>query len=91
MHERLPKDRVVFRVDSPAGMSVALRTGAGVGLLPRIVGEEDPELTHCFGDPELMHPIWIVASKESYATPLVRTFLDFFAQNLERVRQRVPD
>ena len=91
IHERLPKDRVVFRVDSPPGMSVALRTGAGVGLLPRVIGEEDAELVHCFGDQALMHPIWIVASRDSYATPLVRTFLKFFAENFHRVRLRFPD
>ncbi|NKB54484.1 MAG: LysR family transcriptional regulator [Rhizobiaceae bacterium] len=91
MASKMPVDRVVFRVDSPAGMAVALKAGAGVGLLPRVVGEDEAELDFCFGHPSLMHPIWIVASSQSYATPLVRTFLDFFAANFKKVRRVFPD
>lgn len=91
MRSRIPRDRVVFRVDPPAGMAVALRAGAGVGLLPRVIGEDDEALTYCFGHRRLEHPIWLVASQESCATPLVRTFLEFFAANFGRVRRRFPD
>ena len=91
MHARMPKDRIIFRVDSPEGMCVALRTGAGVGLLPRVIGEDDPDLTYCCGHRMLKHPIWIVASQEAYATPLVRTFLDYFAKNFRKVKRAFPD
>lgn len=91
MHERIAKHQVIFQVDSPPGMTVALKTGAGIGLLPRVMGEDDPDLIYCFGDPVLMHPIWIVASQESYATPLVRTFLKFFADNFHKVRRTFPE
>lgn len=87
LRSQLPEDGIAFRVDSTAGMSGALRTGAGVGLLPRVIGDDIAQLCYCFGHERLYTPIWLVVSKEGYATPLLRRFLDFFVENFASVRR----
>ena len=84
----LPESRIVFRVDSPEGMRAVIKTGVGVGVLPWVLGEEDPDLRRCFGLPWMTHPIWLVASRDSFETPLIRAFWDFFFQQIPGIRPR---
>ncbi len=84
---RLPRNRISFRVDTPEGMRAVIKTGAGIGCLPRVLGDEDNELVRCFGEPDLTHPIWLVTSRDAYDTPLTRAFWDFFCENIPRLRK----
>ncbi|MCK0168103.1 LysR family transcriptional regulator [Jannaschia sp. S6380] len=67
----------IVRPDEPAGMVGLLRMGDAIGLLPRGIGDLEPELTFCFTEPDLAVPFWIVAAPESHARPLVREFMRF--------------
>lgn len=88
LHGELPTEKIVFRVDSPEGMRAVIKTGVGVGVLPWVLGEEDFDLRNCFSLPWMIHPIWLVASRDSFETPLIRAFWDFFFLNLSKVRPR---
>lgn len=86
LRNELPEKNIVFRVDSPEGMRAVIKKGVGVGVLPWILGEEDPDLSRCFGLSWMTHPIWMVASRDSFDTPLVRAFWDFFFDQVQNVR-----
>ena len=86
LRSELPETNIVFRVDSPEGMRAVIKTGVGVGVLPWVLGEEDSDLVRCFGLPWMTHPIWMVASRDSIDTPLVRAFWDFFFEQIHNVR-----
>lgn len=88
LRSELPEKNIVFRVDSPEGMRAVIKTGVGVGVLPWVLGEEDPDLSRCFGLSWMTHPIWMVASRDSFDTPLVRAFWDFFFKHISDVRPR---
>ncbi len=87
LRKRLPNDKISFKVDTPEGMQAVIKTGAGIGCLPRILGDEDSSLVRCFGEPELTHPIWLVASQEAYDAPLTRGFWDFFCASIPELRK----
>jgi DNA-binding transcriptional LysR family regulator len=88
LRDELPEKNIVFRVDSPEGMRAVIKTGVGVGVLPWFLGEEDPDLCRCFGLPWMTHPIWMVASRDSFDTPLVRAFWEFFFKQIPDVRPK---
>lgn len=88
LRSKLPDDSIKFRVDSPEGMRAVIKTGVGIGVLPWVLGEEDPDLCRCFGLSWMTHPIWLVASRDAFETPLVRAFWDFLFQQLPEVRPR---
>ena len=84
--KQMPDNPVALQVDTTLGMTSALRSGIGIGALPRVMADENPELIYCFGHARLTHAIWIVASQESYSMPMVRSFLRFFREHFEEVR-----
>ena len=87
LREAVPVEAPGFQVNSVPAMIAALKAGAGVGVLPRGTGEAE-NLRRGPTHPELRHPIWIVASQDAYATPLVRSFLEFFKATFPEVAIR---
>ena len=76
------EDRVALRVNSVTGMIGSLRSGAGLGLLPCVTGDYEGDLVPCFRHEKLSHTLWIVASKDAYAQPRVRSFIKFVGDNI---------
>lgn len=76
--------RITLRVGSVPGMVTALRTEEAIGLLPKVVGDNTPELVPCFRHDELRHNCWLVASPEAYKRPLVRACMKQIADEFPR-------
>lgn len=73
----LRREQIVMRVNSVPGMVSMLRAGSGYGLLPAVVAQDCPDLVHCWGDPSLMHNLWLACTRQAYERPLVRDFMRF--------------
>jgi len=71
------------------GLLAAVRAGIGLGVLPSIVAQLDPELVLCFpAPPEYEVDLWLLTHERLRHTPRVRIVLDFLADGLARlVRQ----
>jgi DNA-binding transcriptional LysR family regulator len=70
----------------PAGLT-AVKSGAGVGVLPVIVGENESDLVRLFGPiPNLPSDIYLLIHEDMKETPRVRAFFDFIISELPAVR-----
>lgn len=84
LRQQIAEGRIAQSVNSVSGMIGSLSTSDALGALPCQVGSSNPELVCCFVDERMSHPMWVVASKESYAQPRVRAFMKFVAENMPR-------
>lgn len=87
---RFPKGGDIVGISSFDGMVGLIRAGEGVGLLPRAEGDMEPGLSYCFGTPELVQGVWIVATRAGHADPLIRGFMRFCAETLPSVLRDLP-
>jgi DNA-binding transcriptional LysR family regulator len=82
--QQIAPERIVQRVNSVSGMVGSLSASNALGPLPYLTGNDTSDLVCCFHDERLSNPLWIVASKESYAQPRVRVFMKFVADNMSK-------
>jgi DNA-binding transcriptional LysR family regulator len=76
----VPDGVVRFRSNSLVTMVSNLKAGLGVGPLPVITGDAEPDLVRCFAPPpELRSELWLIVREEIKAQPHVRAFTDFLA------------
>jgi DNA-binding transcriptional LysR family regulator len=79
----------VLRVDDASSIAVALRAGAGLGVIPCLMGDRDPELVRVL-DEIHVETIWLVAPVELARTRAVRKVIAFvaaaFAANARELR-----
>lgn len=74
---------VSMRHSTGTGVLAAVRSGAGLAVLPYIVADHDPALVRC------LHPtpvedrgLWLLTHERLRRTPRVRTVLDILAERL---------
>lgn len=65
------------------GLLAAVRAGAGLTVLPCLVGENDPTLVRCMApDPGGGLSLWLLTHERLRHTPRVRVVLDFLGERL---------
>ena len=62
----------------------ALKSEGAIGILPKVVGDNTPELVPCFRHDELRHNCWVVAAPEAYRRPLVRACMRQIGEEFPR-------
>ena len=78
--DTVPDAVVRFRSSSFVSMVSNLKAGLGVGPLPTIIGDHEPDLVRCFPAPaELRDELWLIVREELKSEPHVRAFTDFLA------------
>ncbi|UOA20470.1 HTH-type transcriptional regulator PgrR (plasmid) [Sulfitobacter indolifex] len=80
--DKIDEANRALQVNSVTGMIGSLRSGAGLGLLPCVAGDFEPDLVPCFRHEKLQHTLWVVTSKEAYALPPIRSFMKFVGENI---------
>jgi DNA-binding transcriptional LysR family regulator len=75
-----PETAIRFRSNSLTNLVVNLKAGLGLGALPLLIGDAEPDLMQCFPPPpELRAEMWLIVREEIKAHPHVRAFADFLA------------
>lgn len=75
-----PEANVRFRSNSLSNLALNLKAGLGLGALPVMIGDAEPELVRCFAPPpELRAEMWLIVREELKNQPHVRAFTDFLA------------
>jgi DNA-binding transcriptional LysR family regulator len=75
-----PNAVVRFRSNSLVNLVSNLKAGLGLGALPILTGDAEPELMRCFPPPpELYSELWLIVREEIKAQPHVRALTDFLA------------
>ena len=71
---------VPVRSNSFVSLVSNLKAGLGLGALPTIIGDAEPELVRCLPPPpELKAELWLIVREELKTEPHVRAFVDFLA------------
>ena len=82
-----PQARVAARSDNWPGYLLAVKSAAGLGLLPIHHGDRDRELIRLMDiDPELASHFWLLMHRDMRRTPRVRAFFDFVVAELKAFR-----
>jgi DNA-binding transcriptional LysR family regulator len=75
-----PDALVRFRSNSLVNLVSNLKAGLGLGVLPTLTGDAEPDLMRCFPPPlELRSELWLIVREEIKAQPHVRALTDFLA------------
>jgi DNA-binding transcriptional LysR family regulator len=81
---------VLVRSNSLTNLVSNLRAGLGLGALPCILGDGEPDLVRCFPPPaELRSEIWLIVRSEQKSVPHVRALSDFLAAHVISQRPRL--
>lgn len=77
--------RCHYRVDSMLGMQTATRSGTALSVLPRYLGDADPELVR-LSDPieELDVPLWMLTHPDLKRVKRIREFTRLIGEHLRR-------
>jgi DNA-binding transcriptional LysR family regulator len=81
--------RAVLVCDFTIALLEAARAGSGVAVLPRYLGDREPDLQHVPMPDEPSEPIWLTVHKDVKGTPRVRAVLDTLAEAFARDAERL--
>ena len=74
------------RSNSLTNLVSNLKGGLGLGALPTIVGDAEPDLVRCFPPPpELSSEMWLIVREEVRGHPHVRAFADHVATYIREI------
>jgi DNA-binding transcriptional LysR family regulator len=87
VRDRIPSDRIAFKVNSVLGVTEAVENGAGVGPCPCFAADLRPGLVRISDvQTEFGSGLWLLTHPELRHSPRVRVFMDFCAEALGRLR-----
>jgi DNA-binding transcriptional LysR family regulator len=82
-----PHARVAARSENWAGYMSAVKSGAGLGLLPIHHGDRERGLVRLIDtDPEVVSHFWLLMHRDMRRTPRVRAFFDFVVAEVKAFR-----
>jgi len=88
MQTTAPKARVAARSTSLPPLLQAIKSGAGVGTLPIIVGDQEGDLVRLSDPiPNLETGFYLLMHEDMKATPRVRVFFDFVIEEIATIRE----
>lgn len=79
-----PGARPAFVSTFTLALLEAAKAGAGLAVLPRYLGDREPELTHLPMPDEPRESVWLTVHKDLRGTPRVRAVLEFLVEQFER-------
>jgi DNA-binding transcriptional LysR family regulator len=87
LREAAPDAAVVARSSSLTNLLAALRAGLGVTMLPCLLCDPEADLVRCVGPiPGAQSDLWLLTREELRDIPRVRTFIDFLADHVTKLR-----
>ncbi|MGC4064288.1 MAG: LysR family transcriptional regulator [Polyangiaceae bacterium] len=81
--DNLALERVVLRCNATATMTSAIAFGAGVGVLPCLVGDTEPNLFRV-GSEVRTRPVWLVVHEASKRSARIRAGIEFLESLFRR-------
>jgi DNA-binding transcriptional LysR family regulator len=82
-----PKARVAARADSIAALLPTVKSGAGIALMPAIVGQNEKDLVRIFDlGAGMATPVYLLTHRDLKRAPRIRVLFDFIIEHLAEVR-----
>ncbi len=88
--DRVPPERIVYRINSVLGLAEAVEAGIGIGHLPCLIGDVRPALVSLAPPvPEFAADLWCLTHPDLRQAPRVRVFLDFLAAEITKEKRLI--
>jgi DNA-binding transcriptional LysR family regulator len=82
-----PKAHVAARANSVAALLPSVKSGAGLAVMPTIVGNNEADLVRVLDlGPEMATPFYLLTHRDLRRTPRIRAFFDFIIEHLDQIR-----
>lgn len=82
-----PNSQVAARADSIAALLPSVKSGAGIALMPVVVGKNEKDLVQILDlGSGMATPVYLLTHRDLRRTPRVRAFFDFIIEHLKDVR-----
>ncbi len=82
-----PRARVVAHSETVIGLLMAVKSGAGLAILPVQLGDPEKDLVRVIDPlPELMSQIYLLVHPDLQKMPRVRAFIDFVVSEIDAYR-----
>lgn len=80
-------DQLVYRANTVLALSAAVEAGIGIGHLPCFIGDTSRGLSRLSPpEPEFAAGLWLLTHPDLRHSPRIRTFLDFVAAEMVRLK-----
>jgi DNA-binding transcriptional LysR family regulator len=88
VRERVPPERIVYRVNTVLGLTEAVEAGIGIGPLPCFIADPRPGLVRLSApNPDFAAGLWVLTHPDLRHSARVRVFLDFMAAEIGKRRK----
>ena len=86
------EDQVAMHHTTSTGLLTAIRSGFGIGVLPCIVADAEPDLIRCIPPrDDHLRVLWLLTHERLRHTPSVRAVIDFMYERLSRHARRLEE
>jgi DNA-binding transcriptional LysR family regulator len=88
VRDRVPAERIVYKVNTVLGLTEAVESGIGIGPLPCFIADARPALVRLTPpNPDFSAGLWLLTHPDLRQSARVRAFMDFVAGEITRRRK----
>jgi DNA-binding transcriptional LysR family regulator len=88
VRDRVPAERIVYKVNTVLGLTEAVESGIGIGPLPCFIADARPALVRLTPpNPDFSAGLWLLTHPDLRQSARVRAFMDFVAGEITRRRR----
>jgi DNA-binding transcriptional LysR family regulator len=90
VRDRVPAERIIYKVNTVLGLTEAVEAGIGIGPLPCFIADARPTLTRLSApNPDFSTGLWLLTHPDLRQSARVRAFLDFMAGEIVKRRRAI--
>jgi DNA-binding transcriptional LysR family regulator len=90
VRDRVPPERIVYKVNTVLGLAEAVETGIGIGPLPCFIADARPALVRLSSpNAEFSAGLWLLTHPDLRQSARVRAFMDFTAAEVAKLRRSI--
>lgn len=90
VRDRVPPEKIVYKVNTVLGLAEAVESGIGIGPLPCFIADVRPALRRLAPpNPDFSANLWLLTHPDLRQSARVRTFLDFIAGEIAKQRRMI--
>lgn len=90
VRDRVPPERIVYKVNTVLGLAEAVENAIGIGPLPCFIADARPALVRLTQpNPEFSAGLWLLTHPDLRQSARVRAFMDFAAAEIAKQRRMI--